>query len=115
MVSIAPSMLGADFGKMRDAAELVAPHSSYLHMDVMDGHFVPNHTWGAPIISSLHKNVPDAFIDGHMMGSKPSQWVGDVAKAGGSRYTFHLESLEEDELDAAASAGAFAVWDGRVS
>ena len=46
MVEIAPSMLGANFGEMKRDAELVAPHSAYLHMDVMDGHFVPNLTMG---------------------------------------------------------------------
>lgn len=56
-----------------------------------DGHFVPSITWGSPVIASLRKRVPDAFFDCHMMVTKPSQWVPDIAKAGGQRYTFHLE------------------------
>ena len=68
MVSIAPSMLGADFGRMRDAAELVAPHSSYLHMDVMDGHFVPNLTMGVDLVKALKGIAP---LDVHLMITAP--------------------------------------------
>lgn len=95
-------MLASDLANLAgEAKSVLAAGADELHLDVMDGHFVPNLTWGAPIISSLHKSVPDAFIDVHMMVSKPSQWVADIAKAGGSRYTFHLEAVDTDELDAA--------------
>lgn len=58
----------------------------------MDGHFVPNITMGAPILEHVYKNVPNIFMDCHMMVSNPSQWVPEVAKAGGKLYTFHYEA-----------------------
>jgi len=64
VVDIAPSMLGADFGRMREAAEMVGPHSAYLHMDVMDGHFVPNLTMGPDLVKSLDGIAP---LDVHLM------------------------------------------------
>jgi ribulose-phosphate 3-epimerase len=59
----------------------------------MDGHFVPNITWGAPVIKSLRPHTK-AFFDCHMMVSKPEQWVSDIADAGGDQFTFHLEATE---------------------
>lgn len=61
----------------------------------MDGHFVPNITMGAPILTCVKKNVPDIFMDCHMMVSDPAHWVEDVAKAGGKLYTFHYEAASE--------------------
>lgn len=58
----------------------------------MDGHFVPNITMGAPILEHVHKNVPNIFMDCHMMVSNPAQWVPEIAKAGGKLYTFHYEA-----------------------
>lgn len=58
----------------------------------MDGHFVPNIVMGAPVLKSVHKNVPDIFMDCHMMVSEPAKWIKDIAEAGGASYTFHLEA-----------------------
>ena len=74
MVSIAPSMLGADFGSMRAAAELVSSHSSYLHMDVMDGHFVPNLTMGVDLVKALKGIAP---LDVHLMVTDPLNFIDD--------------------------------------
>jgi len=89
MVSIAPSMLGADFGKMREAAELVAPHSSYLHMDVMDGHFVPNLTMGVDLVKALRGIAP---LDVHLMITDPVNFIDDFYDAGAEIISVHVES-----------------------
>ena len=89
MVSIAPSMLGADFGRMRDAAELVAPYSSYLHMDVMDGHFVPNLTMGVDLVKALNGIAP---LDVHLMITEPVDFIDDFYDAGAEIISVHVEA-----------------------
>jgi ribulose-phosphate 3-epimerase len=89
MVSIAPSMLGADFGKMREAAELVAPHSSYLHMDVMDGHFVSNLTMGVDLVKALRGIAP---LDVHLMVTDPLNFINDFHEAGAEIISVHVEA-----------------------
>ena len=89
MVSIAPSMLGADFGRMRDAAELVAPHSSYLHMDIMDGHFVPNLTMGVDLVKALKGIAP---LDVHLMITDPVDFIDDFYNAGAEIISVHVEA-----------------------
>ena len=61
----------------------------------MDGHFVPNLTFGAPIVSCLRKNVPkDTFLDVHLMVTDPNKWIDDMANAGADMFTFHIEAVE---------------------
>jgi len=102
---IQPSMLACDLANMAaEAKSVLAAGADELHIDVMDGHFVPNMSFAHPVVASLRKNLPDAYLDCHMMVSKPSQWVADVAKScagAGARYTFHLESVASDDLDVA--------------
>jgi len=94
MVSIAPSMLGADFGRMREAAELVAPHSSYLHMDVMDGHFVPNLTMGVDLVKALKGIAP---LDVHLMVTDPLNFIDDFHEAGAEIISVHVEANNPGE------------------
>ena len=89
MVEIAPSMLGANFGEMKRDAELVAPHSAYLHMDVMDGHFVPNLTMGPDLVKAL-RGI--AYIDVHLMVTNPSDFIKEFSDVGADIISVHVEA-----------------------
>lgn len=89
MVEIAPSMLGANFGEMKREAVLVAPHSAYLHMDVMDGHFVPNLTMGPDLVKAL-RGIAD--IDVHLMVTNPSDFIKDFSDVGADIISVHVEA-----------------------
>nr|AIF06664.1 ribulose-phosphate 3-epimerase (rpe, RPE) [uncultured marine group II/III euryarchaeote KM3_194_G04] len=82
-------MLGADFGRLRELAELVAPHSGYLHMDVMDGHFVPNLTMGPDTVAALRGIAP---LDVHLMVTDPLDFIEVFAEAGADIITVHAEA-----------------------
>ncbi|MEE8153465.1 MAG: ribulose-phosphate 3-epimerase [Phycisphaerales bacterium] len=89
---IGASILSADFARLACQAEAVLEAGAdFLHLDVMDGHFVPNLTMGPDVCRSLRDAVPEAFIDVHLMVTAPQMFVGRFADAGADHLTFHIE------------------------
>lgn len=92
MAIISPSLLSCDFGKMAaEAKRMEQAGADWLHIDVMDGHFVPNITIGVPVVSCLTKSM-SGFADVHLMISEPLKYVEPFAKAGANLYDFHIEA-----------------------
>ena len=96
MTKIAASILSADFADLAaDCQRLLNQGTDLLHFDVMDGHFVPNISFGAPVLECLHKALPEVFYDVHLMISDPVKYAPDFAKAGANLITFHLEAVPD--------------------
>jgi ribulose-phosphate 3-epimerase len=91
-VRIAPSLLSADFARLADEAAAVSDVADWLHVDVMDGHFVPNLTVGLPVVEALlkHASLP---IDCHLMIEDPDRWAVGYAEAGAQNVTIHAEAV----------------------
>ncbi|MFD4638637.1 ribulose-phosphate 3-epimerase [Lentzea sp. NPDC058436] len=90
---IAPSILSADFARLADELAAV-PTSDWIHVDVMDNHFVPNLTLGLPVVKSLLK-VTDIPIDCHLMIEDPDRWAIGYAEAGAYNVTVHVEAAND--------------------
>ena len=92
---IAPSILSADFAKLGEEIEAVTrAGADWIHVDVMDGHFVPNLTLGAPVVKCL-KPVSKIPLDCHLMIESPEKYIEDFARAGASTITIHVEATQD--------------------
>lgn len=99
MAMVSPSILSANFAHLEDdCRKALEGGADMLHYDVMDGHFVPNISFGIPVLKSIHKAMPDAFFDVHLMISHPLDYVQAFAGAGAGLINFHIES-ESDPWD----------------
>ncbi len=105
---IAPSILAADFARLGEESEAVG-NADWLHVDVMDGHFVPNLTIGLPVVKSLHR-ATDLPLDCHLMIEDPDRWAPGYAEAGAANVSFHVEAAGDAVQTARAikTAGALA-------
>ena len=93
-IKIAPSILSADFANLSDELAVIEnSKADWIHIDVMDGHFVPNLTFGPPVIKKIRdkSNLP---FDVHLMIEQPSNWLNDYKEAGADRITFHIEACK---------------------
>ena len=110
-VQMAPSILSADFARLADEAAAVTGVADWLHVDVMDNHFVPNLTLGLPVVEALlkHAGLP---LDCHLMIEEPDRWAPAYAEAGARNVTIHAEAASSPvrTLRMIRSAGAGPAW-----
>ena len=96
-IRIAPSILSADFAALAQAIDAVAPQADLLHVDVMDGHFVPNLTIGPPVVASIRKHT-DLYLDCHLMMTTPGDYLEAFKQSGANGCSVHVEVGETRQL-----------------
>src|SRR5487761_1690412 len=94
---VSPSILSADFAELAHDVASVADEAGSLHVDVMDGHFVPNLTIGPPVVASIRRHTP-LFLDCHLMITDPAKYLGAFQEAGADGCTVHAEVGDTDVL-----------------
>lgn len=100
-LKLAPSILSADFSRLGGEIEALGAVADSIHVDVMDGHFVPNLTIGPAVVASIRK-ATDLPLDCHLMVESPKSWFGPFADSGADSVTFHLEAVEDPSEEIAA-------------
>jgi ribulose-phosphate 3-epimerase len=111
-IKIAPSLLAADFADLGKEVARIEPHVDMLHLDIMDGHFVPNISFGMPVITSLRSRTSLLF-DCHMMTTNPDVYFDELREAGGDLAMIHVEAIS-DPTAAASKARAAGLGFGLV-
>ncbi|MFA6523100.1 MAG: ribulose-phosphate 3-epimerase [Candidatus Peribacteraceae bacterium] len=105
-IFITPSILSADLSRLQEEVDSISPYADWIQVDVMDGHFVPNLTFGAPVMKDLKTALP---LDAHLMVTNPADRVDEFLKAGAKNITFHAEAVldtqQRRKLIAAIRAG----------